>query len=124
MKLIIAGSRGYGKARALELVTRAMEDIRRPSLVISGTARGIDQAGEEWAAAVGLPVERVPADWERYGRAAGPLRNALMAEMADALLLIWDGASRGSASMLKEAHKRHLRIWEVVAPLEGNTDAG
>lgn len=35
-----------------------------------------------------------PADWERLGKAAGPIRNEEMAEIADALIAFWDGQSR------------------------------
>lgn len=114
MRLIIAGSRHYPPREADALVTEAMRRLPAPSAVLSGTATGIDSAGERWALANGVPVERYPADWEKHGRAAGPLRNRVMAEAADALLLIWDGRSRGSASMLTEARQRKLRIWQAV----------
>ena len=55
-----------------------------------------------------------PADWEAHGKAAGPIRNRQMAEYADALLLIWDGESRGSASMKKEMLKLNKPVYEVI----------
>lgn len=114
MRLIIAGSRHYPAGKADELVAKAMQHVPRPAVVLCGCATGIDEAGERWAAANGIPVERHPADWEKHGRAAGPLRNREMAEAADALVLIWDGRSRGSANMLTEARQRKLRIWKAV----------
>lgn len=120
MKLIIAGSRHYPPHQADQLVSEAMQHIPTPERVISGTATGVDQAGERWAEANGVPVERMPADWSTHGRAAGPLRNRRMAQEADALLLIWDGKSRGSASMLREARARRLRIWQAVAPVKAS----
>lgn len=120
MKLIIAGSRHYPPHQADQLVAKAMQHIPTPERVISGTANGIDQAGERWAEANGVPVERMPADWSAHGRAAGPLRNRGMAAKADALLLIWDGRSRGSANMLQEARAKKLRIWKAVAQVDGS----
>lgn len=38
----------------------------------------------------------MPADWDRYGNAAGPIRNRKMAEVADALVAVWDGRSPGT----------------------------
>ena len=63
-------------------------------------AAGVDTLGEEWAKENNIPVDYFPANWETHGRAAGQIRNKKMAARADALLLIWDGKSRGSRSML------------------------
>lgn len=115
MRLIIAGSRHFSEGVADRLVTAAMNRIGfMPTVTISGAARGIDQAGERWAIARGVPVERHPADWNAHGRAAGPIRNREMAEVADAALVIWDGSSKGSKNMLATAKKLGLRVFEVV----------
>lgn len=115
MKLIIAGSRHYPPSVSDFFVADA---LRRTGLkattIISGTATGIDQAGERIADLLGKPIERFPADWSKHGRAAGPLRNRAMAQAADALLLIWDGESRGSASMLREAKAAGLQVHTFV----------
>lgn len=55
-----------------------------------------------------------PADWKAHGKAAGPIRNKQMAEYADALLLIWDGESKGSASMKNEMLKLNKPVYEVI----------
>src|SRR5690606_30448921 len=117
MRLVIAGSRHIPDDTADRLVSAAMQRVGTPTVVLSGTAEGIDQAGERWADAHGIPIERYPADWTKYGRGAGPLRNREMAEKADAALVIWDGVSRGSKSMIREAKKRNLRLLEVVVYL-------
>ena len=101
MRIVIAGSRTLG---GVALVAAAVAASGwAVTAVISGTAPGIDQAGEAWAAAGGLPVTRMPAAWDTYGRAAGPIRNTAMAAAADGVLVIWDGRSRGSASMIRAA---------------------
>lgn len=115
MRLIIAGGRSFPPNLADRLVAAAMNRLgTKPDVVVSGAARGIDQAGERWAEANGVAVERYPADWGAHGKAAGPIRNRLMAENADAAVVIWDGGSRGSKSMIAEAKKRGLRVVEVV----------
>ena len=50
------------------------------------------------------------AQWDKYGRQAGPMRNRQMAENADALIAYWDGESRGSKNMIEEAKKRGLKV--------------
>lgn len=118
-RLIIAGSRDlFGSTsavwqrvslrRAWRRICEALdEDV---TLVLSGGCRGADTEGENLAKGLGIPVKTFPADWETHGRAAGPIRNAEMASHADALLLLGTGKTPGSASMLKEAKKRKLKI--------------
>lgn len=110
MRTIIAGSRGLGK----KSVDAAMDACPwTPTLILSGTARGVDLAGELWAHEHKLPVERYPADWST-GRGAGYQRNVLMAEHADALVAIWDGKSSGTKHMIDIARRKglHLLVWQ------------
>jgi len=81
--------------------------------LVSGTARGVDTLGERWAREQGVPVTRMPADWEEHGKAAGPKRNAQMAAYGDALVAVWDGESRGTQSMLREAYTQGLEMYLV-----------
>lgn len=108
MKTIIAGSRDiidYG------LVTEAMNRIDWDvTEIVSGGARGIDTLGERWASDNNVSLKIFPADWDTYGKAAGPIRNAQMAKYADALVAIWDGKSRGTSNMIGEAKDLGLKV--------------
>ncbi len=109
-RLIIAGSRDFKNLDAIEyelkkfLKGKSINDVA----IISGTARGVDQYGEVLAAKYGIPVIAMPANWDRDGTAAGPIRNANMAEIGTHLLAGWDGTSRGTANMVREAENRGL----------------
>lgn len=113
MRVIIAGSRSITD---FQLIHQAMLEARRVwgftgrFTVISGGASGVDQLGERWARECGYPLEVCPADWKEHGRAAGPMRNKLMADRAEALVAVWDGRSRGTADMILKAHRRGLRV--------------
>lgn len=72
-----------------------------------------DIFGAWWAILNDVPVDYYPADWEKYGKSAGPIRNSEMANHADALILIWDGSSRGSRDMKMKA-KGLKRYEEIV----------
>jgi hypothetical protein len=113
MRTIIAGSRSIS---SLAIVEQAMDQALIlcgivPSMVISGTARGADQLGEQWAAGRGIEVEKYPADWDRYGKSAGYIRNKEMADNADALVAIWDGESKGTSHMIDLAEAAGLAIY-------------
>jgi len=112
MKVIIAGSRDITN---YDVVRACIEDaINRTGwhvdTVLSGCARGVDRLGERWAELHGIPVERFPADWARYGRRAGYLRNEEMAKVADALIAIWDGVSPGTKHMIRLAFRQNLKF--------------
>ena len=110
MRVIIAGSRD-GVCRAdIDAAMKASGFI--PTVVLSGTARGADVLGEAWAADNGIPVERYPADWDKYGRhRAGIIRNAQMAEKAEALVAVWDGSSSGTRNMIQIAQSCKLKVY-------------
>ena len=79
-------------------------------IIVSGHATGADSLGEKFAADHNLKCELYPADWERHGRAAGPIRNEEMAEVSDALIAFWDGKSRGTRSMIEIARRKGLQV--------------
>jgi hypothetical protein len=112
MRVIIAGSRTITDCH---MVSAFLDYIGiSPSVVLCGGARGVDRCGADWARNKGITVEHFPADWARYGRRAGYIRNADMAKTADALVLIWDGSSPGSKNMKKLAERYSLKIYELV----------
>lgn len=122
MKLIIAGSRDLEIDASCGVSLHNLTNITE---VVCGMAKGVDLAGKyfaenDWKLDYPLcsnnpiPVKEFPADWDKHGKAAGHIRNKQMAEYADALLLIWDGTSRGSANMKQQMLKLKKPIYEVV----------
>ena len=112
MKTIVAGTRTITEMRFLEEALAACGWI--PTEVVCGMARGVDTLGETWAKANSIPIKCFPANWSLLGKRAGFARNAQMAEYADALILVWDGQSRGSANMLELAKRKGMRIYEKI----------
>ena len=106
--MIIAGPRDYEDYISVLVAVRcAAFPI---SEVVSGVATGVDTLGERWAKDHGIPVRRFPADWNKYGKGAGPKRNLEMAKYADGAIILWDGMTKGTGSMLKIA-KAHNLEW-------------
>ncbi|MBR6510506.1 MAG: hypothetical protein IKT38_07870, partial [Clostridia bacterium] len=55
-------------------------------------------------------VEKYLADWEKYGKSAGPIRNKQMAEVSDYVICFWDEKSKGTKSMIDYAKKLNKPI--------------
>lgn len=115
MRLVIFGSRTCNPTPQRIRVTLEELGIDESKIteVVCGMARGADLAGLRYAAQTGIPVKKFPADWDRYGRRAGILRNAEMAEYADVGVGFWDGESRGTAHMIETLRGLGKRV-EVV----------
>lgn len=109
MKIIVAGSRDVTESEVRAALTLCPW-VGFVSVIVSGTARGADTFGERWAQENNIEIIRFPADWERYGRRAGPIRNEVMANNAEGLVAVWDGKSRGTRSMINLALKHGLRV--------------
>lgn len=114
MKVIIAGSRSV---QNYDIVKQAIEDsgfLPQITEVVSGTARGVDRLGERWAKENGISVRFFPANWKKYGKKAGMIRNAEMAEYADALIAIWDNESPGTANMIRTMEKLGKKFYVKI----------
>ncbi len=110
-KVIIAGTRTFDDYEALKAYADyKLGQIKEDIEIISGGATGADALGERYAKEKGYTIKRFPADWNRYGKKAGPLRNKQMADYADALIVFWDGSSRGTKNMLEIAREQGLKI--------------
>ena len=111
MKIIIAGGRDFGDYEFAYDVLSSFRTRFGPSMeVVSGHAKGADQLGEMWADEYRLKVTLFHADWDKHGKAAGPIRNAAMALYADVLVVFWDGKSKGTLSMITLALDAGLEI--------------
>lgn len=110
-KIIIAGSREFNDYNFLKskldlLTSRLKEDIE----IVSGTCKGADLLGEQYAEEKGYNTTRFPADWDKHGKSAGFKRNVEMAEYADACVVFHVNNSKGSQHMINEAKQKKLQL--------------
>lgn len=121
MKLVIAGSRSFDEQELrdlfdfTQLVPIACGEWP-DEFIIGGCPTGVDawaeyQADDYWDI---TPTTIMEADWDKYGKSAGPIRNKEMAQYGDALLLIWDGKSKGSANMKSNMEALGKPIYEII----------
>lgn len=80
--------------------------------IIEGGAKGVDFLAKQYAKAHNLSTIQVTADWARYGKSAGPRRNARIADLCGCCVVFYSG-SIGSKSMITEAVKRGVPTYVV-----------
>lgn len=130
MKTIIAGSRRIPSLQLNEyrdwyipskrqIIYSVLDDFIKESkievsAVISGACWGIDQLGEEWAKKNSKEISTAPADWKKYGKRAGFIRNSEMALAGDCLICIYSSGSSGSLHMISEMKRLGKPIFEKV----------
>jgi len=105
-RIVIAGCRDYKNyEEAKKYIDYCISKIKTKYTLIfvSGGCRGADSLGERYALENGYKVERYLAEWDKYGKSAGPKRNEKMAQMSDYIICFWDGGSKGTKSMIKFA---------------------
>lgn len=126
MYLLIAGSRGYThyvdfKRKVDKMITKL---DKKEITIIEGGARGVDRLGRRYAIENNIPYKTFVAEWDKYGKRAGMMRNALMAETATHAIIFWDGKSPGTKNMialLKEREVKHVVI-KVSIPDEHTSE--
>ena len=110
-KVIIAGTRTMKDSGLLyRKMEKILANITDDIEIVSGGADGADSIGESYGHYNDHTVKTFLPDWQQYGKAAGPKRNARMASYADACVVFWDGESRGTLSMINEAKKAKIAL--------------
>jgi hypothetical protein len=128
IKIIIAGPRDFNNQSfifsALDMVfsrlikspkennnTLEINDLGNIEFV-EGGATGIDSLAKSYAISKNIKYKEFPADWNKHGRAAGPIRNKQMAEYSDILIAFRyvDNPSRGTENMIRQAKENNLKI--------------
>ena len=113
-RLIVNGSRTFDDyallEKKLDAIISDLEDVE----IVSGHARGADSLGERYAKEHGIPCKVMPAEWKKYGKAAGIIRNQQMIDYAKEeiplLVTFWDGKSHGTKHTIEKAMKDGIQV--------------
>ena len=110
MKVIVAGGRYYSPTtKAMEWLEKTLLELKCTEEVC-GEATGADNFGKMTAIKLGIPIKNFPADWNKFGASAGPIRNQQMAEYSNVCILFPGGS--GTDSMRMWAERKNLTIIE------------
>jgi hypothetical protein len=116
MKVLVCGSRDWFDRGPIE---RELRKLPPGAIIVHGAARGADTIAGVVATDLGFEVRRYPANWDKYGKAAGPIRNGEMLRMEHRLdepidkVLAFSkdfANSRGTKDMMRQAREKFVPV--------------
>ena len=107
MKLLVVGSRSIENFDLSQYIPKETE------IIISGGASGIDSIAEQYADKHKISKLIIRPKYKTYGKSAPLKRNEIMVDIADFVLVIWDGKSKGTKHTIDYAKKQNKNL-EVV----------
>ena len=115
-KVIVAGGRDFDNyeflKKKLDETFESLGDLdAHPIEIISGMADGADTLGIKYTKEHKLTMVLYPANWDKYPRMAGILRNMNMLVTATHLVAFWDGKSHGTKHMIEIAKEKGIPVW-------------
>jgi hypothetical protein len=112
MKILVCGSRHWAKRQPI--ATRlSFFNVNEHHTIIEGGAPGADTVARSVALKLGFDVITLWANWERDGKAAGPIRNRKMLSMKPDLVLAFHedlSKSKGTADTVREAQRLGIKV--------------
>ena len=111
--ILVCGGRNYADRTRAHAVLNGLHAEIRISVVAHGDASGADRMAAGWAMDYGVTSSAYIAQWERDGRAAGPIRNARMLAEAKPSLVVAFPGGRGTADMMRRARAAGVLVMEV-----------
>ncbi len=110
MVVLVCGSRDYTDYQKIYDCLKSI----KVSLVIAGGCRGADALAARAARALGYPFLEFPADWQKFGKAAGPIRNQTMLDEGrpDLVVAFHENpeGSKGTKDMIRRAKSQRIPV--------------
>ena len=113
MKLAVVGSRGFNDYKILKEKIDWLRSQLNIDSIVSGAAKGADSLAAQYAFENHLNLIEFPANWKKFGKRAGFIRNEDIWKEADLGIAFWDGESKGTSHSLKlsEKYEKPLYIY-------------
>lgn len=114
MKVLVCGGRDFHDYE--KVVWELNRLTTQPDTIITGAAPGADRLAEVWATVNNVSVWRFKANWEIEGKAAGPIRNQTMIDVARPDLVVAFPGGRGTGDMVRRSRKAGIPVSIVDYP--------
>ena len=115
MLVLVCGDRNWDDRKTIYL---RLEKLPVGSVVMHGGCQGADEIAGIMAGRLGFEVRVFEADWDEFGKAAGPIRNRQMLDQKPDLVIAFHldlKKSRGTRNCLEVAEQRGIET-ELIPP--------
>lgn len=107
MKYAIVGSRSFTNYQFIEKTLNQFDNITE---IISGGAKGVDTLAEQYAKEKNIKLTIFPANWNKFGKSAGMIRNKDIINNCDVCVAFWDGESKGTTHSIAVAERKDKKL--------------
>lgn len=115
MRVLVYGGRDFADKKKLFDKLNEVDDEYGPiHTIIHGDSRGADRLGEEWAEAHNRYWYRYPANWYKFGKQAGPIRNQQMIDEGMIDIAVECPGGNGTADMRGRLEKANILIKKII----------
>lgn len=110
MRLGIVGYRNYNDYENFCIEVNKYLNGVKPEMIISGGATGVDTMAQRYAQEYNIKMEIYLAEWNKYGKKAGPLRNSQIIKYSTDILAFVSKKSIGTIDTINKAIKENKKI--------------
>ena len=110
MRVLVCGGRKYNNYINIEEELNQINRLNSIDCVIEGGYTGADNLAKQWAKTNGINVEEYKPDWDKYGLAAGPIRNTQMLDEGKPDLVVAFLGGAGTADMVIKAERAGIKV--------------
>lgn len=111
MKVLVCGGRDYADRNNIFDTLDSLHEDTAITTIIHGGARGADSLADAWARSRGIKTHVFFPDWDKYGNAAGPIRNQQMLKEGNPDYVVAFPGGKGTEHMISIAQSAGLRIY-------------
>jgi hypothetical protein len=112
-RILVCGGRDYtDQERVFRILDKALDTFKEV-IIIQGGATGADTCAKNWALSRGMLYDEYPAEWDRFGKRAGYIRNALMIDVGKPELVIVFPGGKGTDMMAKLAVDAGIQTFRI-----------
>jgi predicted Rossmann-fold nucleotide-binding protein len=114
LRVLVCGGRNYADEPAFMSAMGKLHRDTPIAEVVTGGATGADTMAALWAGSIGAVLHVIKADWNRHGKAAGPIRNQEMLDRFPPHLVVAFPGGSGTADMIRRSEAAGFEVWRPM----------